>query len=63
MLRRLIGEDIEIAVLAEPGLPHVLADRSQIEQVILNQTTRGGTLRRQSGLVAACPFLEERRGA
>jgi two-component system, cell cycle sensor histidine kinase and response regulator CckA len=36
MLRRLIGEDIEIAVLAEPGLPPVLADRSQIEQVILN---------------------------
>ena len=36
MLRRLIGEDIEIAMLAAPGLPAVLADRSQIEQVVLN---------------------------
>ena len=41
MLRRLIGEDIEIAVLADNRLPTVLADRSQIEQVIVNLAVNG----------------------
>ncbi|HEX2675601.1 MAG TPA: ATP-binding protein, partial [Polyangiales bacterium] len=36
MLRRLIGEDIHLAVNA-PGEPvHVIADRGQVEQVVLN---------------------------
>jgi signal transduction histidine kinase/CheY-like chemotaxis protein len=36
MLGRLLGEDIEIAMLAAQSLPPVLADRTQIEQVIVN---------------------------
>jgi PAS domain S-box-containing protein len=36
MLSRLIGEAIEIAVLAGRDLPPVLADRAQLEQVIIN---------------------------
>jgi PAS domain S-box-containing protein len=36
MLRRLIGEDVELATLTPPGLWNVKADRSQVEQVILN---------------------------
>ncbi|MGH9682478.1 MAG: ATP-binding protein [Candidatus Acidiferrales bacterium] len=36
MLRRLIGEDIELRIFAAPGLGRVKADRGQIEQVILN---------------------------
>jgi two-component system, cell cycle sensor histidine kinase and response regulator CckA len=41
MLRRLIGEDIEIAVLADRQLPSVLADRSQLEQVVVNLAVNG----------------------
>jgi len=36
MLRRLIGADIELVTILDPGLASVKADRSQIEQVILN---------------------------
>lgn len=36
MLRRLIGEDIDLVDILRPGLGHVLADSGQIEQIILN---------------------------
>jgi len=36
MLRRLIGEDIELSVIAAPDLGSVRADPGQIEQVIMN---------------------------
>ena len=36
LLRRLIGEDIELSLLLAPALGNVYADPSQIEQVIMN---------------------------
>lgn len=36
MLARLLGEDIEIVVRAARGVPPVLADQGQIEQVLMN---------------------------
>lgn len=36
MLRRVIGEDVELVGVPEPNLGMVRADRSQIEQVVLN---------------------------
>lgn len=51
MLPRLIGENIELAILTKPNLGHVKADAGQMEQVILNLTVNardampdGGTL-------------------
>ena len=36
MLRRMIGEDIELATTLAAGLAQVRADRSQLEQVVMN---------------------------
>jgi signal transduction histidine kinase/ActR/RegA family two-component response regulator len=36
MLHRVIGEDIELSTISEPGLGRVKADPGQIEQVIVN---------------------------
>ena len=58
MLRRLIKENIEFAVILEPNLDRVSADPGQIEQVILNLVVnardalpRGGKLRIQTSNV------------
>ncbi len=36
MLRRLLQDDVELALLLAPGVGHVLADPGQLEQVIMN---------------------------
>jgi signal transduction histidine kinase/ActR/RegA family two-component response regulator len=36
MLRRLLGEDVEVSVLLAPGLAKVMADPGQVEQVVMN---------------------------
>jgi CheY-like chemotaxis protein len=36
MLRRLIGEDIDLLTITEPGLGQVNADRGQMEQMVIN---------------------------
>jgi PAS domain S-box-containing protein len=36
MLRRLIGEDVEVVTMARPGLGAVMADPGQLDQVLVN---------------------------
>jgi two-component system, cell cycle sensor histidine kinase and response regulator CckA len=51
MLRRILGEDVELSTVPEPGLWRVYADPGQVEQVVLNLAANarhamagGGTL-------------------
>jgi PAS domain S-box-containing protein len=52
MLRRVLGEDVTLTTHPDPALPRVLADRGQVEQVLVNLAVnardampRGGNLR------------------
>jgi two-component system cell cycle sensor histidine kinase/response regulator CckA len=59
ILRRLISENIELALVVEPDTPSVCADPTQLEQVMLNLAVnardampRGGHLRIRTGVLA-----------
>ena len=49
MLHRLIGENIELAIVLKPGLGQVKADPGQLEQVIMNLTINARDAMAQGG--------------
>jgi PAS domain S-box-containing protein len=63
LLRRSLGEHVELRTAVEPGLWHVRADRSQLEQVLMNLAINardampeGGLLRVEASNVELAPY-------
>ncbi len=62
MLKRLIGEDIDIAIFPGPELGQVKADRGQLEQVVLNLCATLATPCPKADCSASRPPTDLRRG-
>jgi len=71
LLRRVLGEDVAVSVSAQPGLWTVMADRGQLEQVLLNLAVNardamsgGGALRLRTfneAIAVDAPVQADRR--
>ncbi|HUS05784.1 MAG TPA: ATP-binding protein [Bryobacteraceae bacterium] len=65
MLRRLIGEDIQVDVVLDPALADVVADRTQLEQVIMNLSINARDAMPEGGMLnieTRNAVLDERGG-
>jgi two-component system cell cycle sensor histidine kinase/response regulator CckA len=49
MLQRLIGENVRLITILQPGLNRVLADSGQIDQIIMNLAVNGRDAMPQGG--------------
>jgi PAS domain S-box-containing protein len=68
VLRRVMGERCRLVLRLQPSLPHIRADRGQLEQVLLNLAINaadampdGGTLTIETGVTIFSPDYTNRR--